>query len=335
MRALTRICLLLVIVLVSLSAYLRLSHSGIGCADWPACYGHIGDPPAVTQPVSGQDIYQNMIEQASEPLSWATPLHRLVASVLGLLILFLFFLALWRKQNRLITLALLALTVFLAYLGLQSGSLHSPAVVMGNLGGGFLMLGLLGWLLFTRDRAENRQDLASMSAVLVVVTIFLLSSQILMGGLTSANFAATSCQTLPDCHGEWLPGAEIMQALNLTRDHQVTSMGQAIGGTERAAIHMAHRLGALVTLLLVLSTGLMAWRAGGRLRRAGVFVLLLVVLDFSVGLASVMSGLPIGLAVAHNWLAGLLLLSLLKVAALNRAEARIPPLPHLSGKSGA
>lgn len=335
MRALIQVCLLLVIVLVSLSAYLRLSHSGIGCADWPACYGRIGDPPAVTQPVVGQDVYQNLIEQASQPLSWATPLHRLVASVLGLLILFLFFLALWRKQDRLITLSLLALTVFLALLGLKSGSLHNPAVVMGNLGGGFLMLGLLGWMLFTRDKAENRQDLASISSALVFVTIILLSSQILMGGLTSANFAATSCQTLPDCHGEWLPGAEIMQALNLARDHQVTSMGQAIGGAERTAIHMAHRLGALVTLLLVLSTGFMAWRAAGRLRRAGFFVLLLVVLEFSAGLAAVMTGLPIGLAVAHNWLAGLLLLSLLKVAALNRAEARIPHWPLIPGIGGS
>jgi len=141
--------LLLVILLVSLSAYLRLAHSGIGCADWPECYGHIGDTTAVSQPDTSENAYQRMVEQANKPLAWATPLHRLVASVLGLLILFLAFISLRRKKQRIIALALLGLTIFLAVLGIRSGSLHSPAVVMGNLLGGFSMLGLLGWMVFS------------------------------------------------------------------------------------------------------------------------------------------------------------------------------------------
>ena len=97
-------------------------------------------------------------------------------------------------------------------------------------------------------------------------------------------------------------------------------MGQAIGGQERVDIHIAHRLGALLTALVILSVGFMAWRAGGRLRYAGGLVLLLVAAEFSIGVAAVASGLPIGLAVAHNWVAGLLLLVLLKIAAQNRSE---------------
>ena len=91
MNAVAKVSLLLVIVLVSLSAYLRLAHSGIGCADWPACYGQIGVPSALSQPVSSENAYQRMVAEANEPMAWATPLHRLVASVLGLLILFLTF----------------------------------------------------------------------------------------------------------------------------------------------------------------------------------------------------------------------------------------------------
>jgi cytochrome c oxidase assembly protein subunit 15 len=318
MSALAKTSLLLVIVLVSLSAYLRLAHSGIGCADWPACYGQIGEPPSVSQPASPEDAYQRMGEAANQPLAWATPLHRLVASVLGLLVIFLVFLSLRQKRQRLISLTLLALTVFLAVLGIRSGSLHSPAVVMGNLAGGFAMLGLLGWMVFSA--ADPGPGARRNTAVknLVIVAIATLSLQILLGGLTSANFAATSCQTLPDCHGSWLPGSALMDAMDLSRQHEVTSMGQAIGGEERLAIHKAHRLGALLAFAMVLIAAITALRADQRYRLSGIIILVLLMIEFTVGVTAVLSSLPIGLAVAHNWLAGLLLLALFKLLALSR-----------------
>jgi cytochrome c oxidase assembly protein subunit 15 len=313
--------LLLVMVLVSLSAYLRLAHSGIGCTDWPACYGRIGDPPAVSQTISSENAYQRIVAEASQPLAWATPLHRLVASVLGLLIVLLVVLSLKLKRDRMISLALLGLTIFLALLGIKSGGLHSPAVVMGNLSGGFLMLGLLGWMLFkSSDGNDQAPERASLPGALIVTTVLVLALQILLGGLTSANFAATSCQTLPDCHGAWLPGSEIWKAMDLSRHHEVTSMGQAIGGQERIDIHIAHRLGAVVTTLMVLAVGFMAWIVGGRLRKAGAIALILVTAELSIGITAIISDLPIELAVAHNWVAGLLLLVMLKIAALNQGK---------------
>lgn len=328
MKVLIRIALLLVILLVSLSAYLRLAHSGIGCYDWPNCYGQIGQPPVVSQPISSENAYQRIVAEASQPLAWATPLHRLVASVLGLLIVFLVMLAFKQKKDRLIALATLAVTVFLALLGVKSGGLHNPAVVMGNLSGGFVMLGLLGWMLF-KDAGFNDPDLnvverqqvpmsSKLLRILPAAAIILLVIQILLGGLTSANFAATSCQSLPDCHGSWLPGADVFKAMDLSRTQQVTASGQAIGGQERIDIHIAHRVGAVITATMVLLAGFFAWRAGGRMRFAGTIVLLLVTIEFSIGVAAIASDLPIGLAVAHNLLAGLLLLGLLKVVALNR-----------------
>jgi len=321
MRTTVWVSLLLVMVLVSLSAYLRLTHSGIGCADWPACYGRIGDPPAVSQTISSENAYQRIVAEASQPLAWATPLHRLVASVLGLLIVLLVVLSLKLRRDRLISLVLLGLTVYLALLGIKSGGLHSPAVVMGNLSGGFLMLGLLGWMLFKDSGGNDQaQQQASLPGVLVVTTVLVLALQILLGGLTSANFAATSCLTLPDCHGAWLPGSEIWKAMDLSRHHEVTSMGQAIGGQERIDIHIAHRLGAVVTTLMVLAVGFMAWSVGGRLRKAGAIALILVTAEISIGITAISSDLPIQLAVAHNWVAGLLLLVLLKITALSQGK---------------
>lgn len=321
MRTTVWMSLLLVMVLVSLSAYLRLAHSGIGCTDWPACYGRIGDPPAVSQTISSENAYQRIVAEASQPLAWATPLHRLVASVLGLLIVLLVVLSLKLERDRMISLALLGLTVFLSLLGIKSGGLHSPAVVMGNLSGGFLMLGLLGWMLFKdSDGNDQAQERTSLPGALIVTTVLVLALQILLGGLTSANFAATSCQTLPDCHGAWLPGSEIWKAMDLSRHHEVTSMGQAIGGQERIDIHIAHRLGAVLTTLMVLAVGFMAWSVGGRLRKAGAIALILVTAELSIGITAITSDLPIELAVAHNWVAGLLLLVMLKITALNQGK---------------
>ena len=224
-----------------------------------------------------------------------------------------------RKRQRLISLALLALTVFLAVLGIRSGSLHSPAVVMGNLAGGFAMLGLLGWMVFSAADPGPGAGQNTLVRNMVMVAIAVLCLQILLGGLTSANFAATSCQTLPDCHGSWLPGSALMDAMDLSRQHEVTSMGQAIGGEERLAIHKAHRLGALLAFAVVLIAAITALRTDQRYRLSGIVILLLLTIEFTVGVTAVLTSLPIGLAVAHNWLAGLLLLlALLKLLVISR-----------------
>jgi len=321
MKATVWVSLLLVILLATLSAYLRLAHSGIGCADWPACYGQIGERPVASQVISTENAYKRIVAEASQPLAWATPLHRLVASALGIMIVLLVVLSLMHKRNRLISITLLGITVFLALLGVKSGGLHSPAIVMGNLGGGFLMLGLLGWMLFNNGDGENsHQGKRAIPGPLSAIAVLLLVIQILLGGLTSAHFAATSCQTLPDCQGKWLPGPGLWTALDIAAPHEVTTQGEVIGGQERVDIHIAHRLGAIATAVLILAVGFLGWRAGGQLRKPAILVILLVVIEFAIGIIGVASGLPIGLAVSHNWIAGLLLLVLLKIVALEQSR---------------
>lgn len=316
MKALAGLSLLLVVLLVSLSAYLRLAHSGIGCADWPACYGHIGPDttPAATpaDPSAAALAYQRLVRASGDSMAWATPVHRGVASVLGLVIVFLNVLSWKRGRHRLAAAALLGLTVWLAMLGLRSGSLHDPAVVMGNLGGGFAMLALIGWVRFRLGveaagvRPVNSTVLASWLGLAVV----LLSGQILLGGFTSANFAATACTTVPDCHGGWWPGPALSDALDLGTPHEVSPAGMAVGGPERIAVHRAHRLGAVVAGLVALVAGALALRRPA-FRPAALLVLAVTAAEIGVGVASVRLDLPIGLAVAHNWLAGFLLLALI------------------------
>ena len=217
-------------------------------------------------------------------------------------------------RDRLLSLMLLGLTVFLAWLGIYSGGLHNPAVVMGNLVGGFTMLGLLGWMVFreARPRANASRSVRRW----VVAALILLCLQITLGGLTSANFAATACMSVPDCHGTWLPGRDLTTAFDLTRQHEIGPTGLAIGGAERADIHKLHRLVAAATLVTALLAGGLA--LAGRMGMTALLVIALVALEFSVGIAAILADLPIGIAVAHNWLAAILLLGLLRLYALCR-----------------
>ena len=152
------------------------------------------------------------------------------------------------------------------------------------------------------------------SAALVVLCL-----QILLGGLTSANFAASACQTIPDCHGSWLPGAEITAAFALSSKHTISETGMVLGGAERAAIQKLHRLVAVLTAGIILFAGSLAMRSGADLRIVGGVVMLLVAAEFALGVSAILASLPIGIAVAHNWIAALLLLGLLKLLAESRA----------------
>ncbi len=310
MRKLTITSLLLVIALTSISAYLRLEHSGLGCPDWPDCYGMIGVAEA-TEPTVGS-TYERLAIEARDPVSWTTPAHRLIASVLGLTILGMVLLSLSQKRDRLVSFLLLGLTVFMAWLGIYSAGLHSPAVVMGNLGGGFTMLGLLGWMTFrdARPHANAPEGVRSW----VIAALVLLGMQITLGGLTSANFAATACQTLPDCHGSYLPGDMLSTAFDLSRSQEVSPAGLAIGGSEREDINKLHRIGAVITTATILLAGILALRV--RLGFTAIVVMALVTAEFSVAIVATMTQFPIGVAAAHNWLAALLLLALLRLLAL-------------------
>ena len=310
MKKLATICLLLVIALVSISAYLRLDHSGIGCAEWPGCYGNIGVSDASSATVD--NAYERLVEDASKPVSWATPAHRLIATVLGLLVIAMTLWSFILRRDRTLSFALLFLTVFLAWLGIYSGGLHSPAVVMGNLGGGFLMLALLGWMVFRHDKP--RSNVGPAVRRWTIAALLILSVQIGLGGLTSANFAATACQSVPDCHGSWIPGPDLWTAFDLTREHSVSPDGHEAGGAERTDIQKLHRLVAAAALLATLIAGVLAIRAG--LRLSGAIVIAVVAGEFSVGIAAIVANLPIGIAVAHNWLAAILSLALLRLLAL-------------------
>ena len=314
--------------LVVLSAYIRLNHAGLGCADWPACYGRIGTlaaHPAGHSTADTVSAYQQLVNEKQAPQAWTTTAHRFIASLLGVGIITLTFTALARRRKGapvLIPVLLLALTIFLAVLGNWSGGLHRPAVVLGNLIGGFGMLVLL-WLLWLRKRRYTGGGYATPRTLhaWIVAGLLVLSAQILLGSLTSANFAALACTSFPDCHGAWLPGPAITTAFDILRVLPVNAAGVVSGGDETQAIHIAHRLGACLTAVTLAWIAALAIRAGGIYRDSGIGVLLLLLAEILIGVSAVFTGIPIVLATAHNALAALLLLSLLTLHHKTRTAA--------------
>ena len=308
------------LVVVMLGAYTRLSDAGLGCPDWPGCYGRLTVPAEV----SGADPAY-LRQRALEPgKAWKEMIHRYAAGTLGLLILVLAVRAWWPRDRRggearhrpapLAATLLLMLVVFQALLGMWTVTLQlKPVVVMGHLLGGLATLGMVTWLwlrtgpgaaLAARPPAPLRAwGLLALGVVVV---------QIALGGWTSANYAALACTDFPTCHGRWWPEADFREAFVLWRGLGINYEYGVLDHPARTAIHLAHRLGALAVLLAVGSLGLLLLRREpAPLRRAGALVLVLLATQIALGITNVLAHLPLPVAVAHNGVAALLLLSLL------------------------
>ena len=272
----------LALVVIVLGAYVRLSQAGLGCPDWPGCYGHMGVPDSHQAIVAADARYAGRPLQAGR--AWKEMIHRYFAGGLAVLVLILAVTAWWRRRRAaqpvlLSSLALLTV-IFQAMLGMLTVTLLLfPPVVMGHLLGGYATLALLVLLVlqtggYLRTGAASGKMLRQFAALALVVLI----CQIALGGWTSSNYAGIACPDFPTCQSLWWPPMDFRNAFSwhgLGPDYQ----GGILGDPARIAIHVVHRLGALVTLIMVLATGLlclfkgraarsdqMAWCTG---RRAG------------------------------------------------------------------
>ena len=289
-------CAILVLAITSLSAYIRLGNVGLGCVDWPQCYGS-----KLRQAQQGIDT---KAAESSGTVA-ARMLHRIVA-VAALLLIIVMAMAcfggkpvLWREGW--MALALLALALFLAVLGRWSGGARVPAVNIANLLGGFGMLALC-WRLQRQaggpphDNSRLRRFAWPTAATLLV--------QIGLGGLVSAGFAGLSCTGLPGC-GADVQWAITPEAFDPWREPVFAATATPPANPAGAAAHMAHRFGAIV---LTLVAGLLAWSALRSARHgAGRVLLGLLALEIVLGVLLVSQSLPLGVALAHNLSAALLL----------------------------
>jgi cytochrome c oxidase assembly protein subunit 15 len=348
-RSVNLLALVLCFGVVVFGAYVRLSDAGLGCPDWPGCYGQLTVPEAGHEVASAQARFPQRPVEARK--AWKEMTHRYLASTLGLLILFL---ALYARTGRVpyaprgLTLALVALVIFQGVLGMWTVTWQlKPLAVSGHLLGGMTTLALLLWTWLstgrnqrlddprpqrekqmrserhayfdiTRDEIQRPPlpDAPAGTRWFALLLLILLAGQIFLGGWTSSNYAALACPDFPTCQAQWWPDTDAGEAFKLWRGLSQSYEHGVLDSRARVTIHLFHRVGALVVATTALLLGLYLLRRGAvaMWRRFGGALVAVVSLQLALGISIVLLQLPLVLAAGHNAGAALLLLT---VVALN------------------
>ena len=305
-------------VVVVVGAYVRLADAGLGCPDWPGCYGEL------TPHHAQDDIARAVVEQGGThgPVSlgkaWKEMFHRYIAGGLGLLILAITVTAWVRRrelqQSPLLATGLLTLVLLQAALGMWTVTLLlKPVIVTLHLLGGLATLALLVWLALRQQPSPViAPATASRLRPWAVLALLVVIAQIALGGWVSTNYAALACVDFPTCHNEWLPQMDFRHGFQLVRELGMTAAGAHLNYDAITAIHWTHRVGALVTLLYVGGFALWLTRSPG-LARYGVALLCVLLAQVALGIANVLGGLPLQVAAAHNAGAAILLVTLMVI----------------------
>ncbi len=311
---LSRFGLILAFLVVTVGAWVRLTDAGLGCPDWPGCYGQWIVPGNPAEQVDALVAFPDRPLDVGK--AWREMIHRYLATGLGLLCVFLAGLAWLNRhdpaQPTRVPYVLLGVVVFQGALGMWTVTLLlKPVIVMAHLLGGLTTLGLLFWLGEWRTGEPSGASKAGALRPLALVALCVLALQISLGGWTSANYAALACPDFPTCQTRWWPPvADFREGFVMWRGLGIDYEGGVLDNPARVAIHFTHRLGAIVTTVAL---GFLAWLMLKRveLRPDGVVLLATLVLQLVLGASIVLYGVPLAIAVAHNGVGALLLLTVL------------------------
>ncbi len=305
--------ILLAFTVIALGAYTRLTDAGLGCPDWPGCYGKLTAP-----------LHDGHVAEAQQKFPDATiephkahneMMHRYIAGLLGLCVLAITLFCFWLKQYRIFGVVILLLVMFQAALGMWTVTLNLlPLVVLAHLLGGFTLLSLLVLL---RTEVASQKTALEMELVLGNLlplgyfALLVLFIQISLGGWTSSNYAATVCYQLPFCESGWQERFSLQAAFSMPLGHDTYEFG-VLSYEERMSIHVLHRMGAIFTFFVLGIFVLLCWlRASSKTMRSMALAIgTLLLLQLTLGLINIIAQLPLLNAVAHNLVAANLLVML-------------------------
>lgn len=309
------IAFLLAFIVVLLGAYTRLQDAGLGCPDWPGCYGKFILPQQSTALKQAPYIGQVL----NPAKAWPEMIHRYAAATLVILSFAAVVLIIYKhtlsQQPVGIATTLLFLLFFQGLLGKWTVTLRlHPLIVMSHLLGGLALLSLL-WILILRLNRCFLKQISTADQTLrpwAVFGLILIIIQISLGGWTSANYAAFVCPDFPLCQGQWWPSMDFYEGFHFRLNTTLNYEGGILSHTARTAIQMSHRIMAIITSIYL---GLVVYKLFNTenffLRGLAIFLITLIGIQVSLGILNVIWVLPLPIALAHNAMAALLLLTII------------------------
>lgn len=308
------LAVMLALFVVGLGAYTRLTNAGLGCPDWPGCYGEMVVPSAQTAETHSPEQTFNTTK------AWTEMVHRYFAGTLVMFIVaIMIYSCLHRREHYPFKLPLfiLLLVGFQAALGMWTVTLKlQPTIVMAHLLGGLTTLGLL-WLLWLRCHTRPGIAFALASKhlrILGFLTLAALILQLALGGWTSAHYAGVACPSFPHCMGDsWLGNADFDSALQLWLPLGPNYEFGALDNPARQGINVLHRFGALTVSMFLIIWCMWIIARLKELRVAASFTVLLLLIQIHLGITNVLSHLPLHAAVTHNVVGALLLLAVINL----------------------
>ncbi|CAA0104823.1 Heme A synthase [Zhongshania aliphaticivorans] len=334
---LTFVACLVAVIVLGMGVFTRLADAGLGCPDWPTCYGHVLWPSDDHDVARANEAYPDAPVEHDK--TWPEMIHRYLASSLGLFTIAILVVSLRSKEaNQPVKLPvfLLAFIILQGMFGMWTVTLKLwPQVVTAHLLGGFTTLSML-WLLTLRLNnhhwhipAIDERKLLSIKPFAVIGLIIVIA-QIALGGWTTSNYADIACPDFPTCQGAWLPPMNFADGFNITQHIGPNYLGGTMDNAARVAIHFSHRLGAIITAayLIFLSIKLLQLSLPAA-KKLSYGILVVLAVQISLGISNVVFRFPIDVAVAHNLVGALLLLTqvtttyLVYTAVVNRGGIRV------------
>ena len=299
------------LVVISLGAWVRLTDAGLGCPDWPGCYGLLTTPDTVDELAKAKENYPNASIDVGK--AWREMLHRYVAGILGLYVFFITYISIkYSKQNYILPVSISILIVIQAIMGMLTVTmLVKPTVVTTHLFFGMLTATLLFINGLKYSGLNLSQDKLPVNAIsIIMLTWLLLIIQILLGGWTSTNYASLACTDFPKCLDQWYPKEMVFdKAFNIFNLPDINYEGGFLAYGAKVAVHYTHRVTALVLSISFLLTIFIIFKLENHvfLKKIISFSLVFFVLQIILGISNVIYSLPLNIAVWHTMNAAILL----------------------------
>ena len=293
-------------IVIGLGAWTRLADAGLGCPDWPGCYGFVTFPTTPDEIAIAENLFPDSPVEIDKIIPEVV--HRYFAASLGLLAIALLFIAFKENKLKLESTILLIIIIGQGIFGYLTVSLKlHPLIVTSHLFGAIITTSLFLIIFMRSLKLTKTFDVLARNKTLIIIGFALIIFQIFLGAWTSTNYAARACLDLPYCQGQLVPETNFKEGFNLFQSIGPNYLYGQMSNEARVAIHLTHRIGAIVVFFYSLFLAAKLWSSETK-QIVTSFLAILFVQVF-LGINNVLSSLPLWNAVAHNIVGVLLVLS--------------------------